>query len=163
VERVGHHELFNRDLFVLEVADSGDIPEVLALPCPYFACLLVWDARHVSDETIESVAYKLLRAGCVYICCWGPDCSRVHIYFDIADLDLHPDGTWAISTWHENEPLSEALFFLLQCTGPNDVFFKDCRAAIGITVGKPEWAAEVLAALSAPSDFIARVLASDDE
>jgi hypothetical protein len=148
-------------LFVLEVSGPDEVPAVLTLACPYFACLIAWDARGVRDEVVTAVANKLLRAGCVYVCCWGPDCERVHDCFDTAELKLRPDGPWAMSTWHSKEPLSEALWFLLTCAAPDDAYFDGCRAAIGLTVGSPEWAAEVRAALSAPSEFSARVIASD--
>src|SRR5262249_25814601 len=140
----------------------GDLPEALSLPSPYFACLLAWDAREASDEAIDTLARKLFCAGCVYVCCWGPDCERVHDRFDMAELALRPDGPWAMSTWHSDEPLAEALWFLLSCAAPEDAYFEGCRAALGVTVGSPAWASEVRAALSSPAEFTARVLGPDD-
>src|SRR5438132_45417 len=104
MERVGSYHLFDRELFVLEVSNPEDVPNTLQLPCPYFACLIAWDARSASDERIRSMASKLLRAGCVYVCCWGPGCERVHDGFDLTDLELRPDGQWAMSTWHSRDP-----------------------------------------------------------
>lgn len=40
-----------------------------------------------------------------------------------------------MSTWHDKESLSEALWFLLFCTDPDDAYFDGCRAAVGITIG----------------------------
>jgi hypothetical protein len=156
VEEVDADEVTERRLFVLEVAGPDNVPSACPLPGPYFACLLAWDAQTASDESIAAVASRLLRAGCVYVCCWGPDCSRVHDLFDLAELELRPDGPWAMSTWHGAEPLSEALWFLLSCSWPDDAYFDGCRAAVGIVMNSPTWAAEVRAALSAPRDFLAR-------
>jgi hypothetical protein len=133
---------------------------VLPLPPPYFACLLAWDATTASDEEVMALARRLLRAGCVYVCCWGPGCERVHDSFDLADLELRPDGPPALSTWHTEEPLAEALWFFLFCTFPDDAYFDGCRATVGITVGSKEWTDEVRAALAFPEEFSSTVLAS---
>src|SRR5437016_766034 len=112
----------NRELFVVEAASTDDVPAV-ALPCPYFVCLLAWDATAASDAEISVLATSLQQAGCVYVCCWGPGCERVHDLFDLADLELRPDGPFAMSTWHSKEPLSEALWFFLFCTFPDEAYF----------------------------------------
>lgn len=163
MERVGRSEYFERELFVLEASTPDAMPAVLPLLCPYFACLIAWDARQASSEVLKEVANKLLGAGCVYVCFWGPDCERVHDWFDTAELELRPDGPWAMSTWHSNEPLSEALWFLLAVTAPDDEYYDGCRASIGITIGSPAWAAQVRTALSDPSKFIRKVLAGKKE
>jgi len=153
--------MYDRELFVLEATDVEEVPAVLCLPSPYFACLLALDARSVSDASLTALARRLVRSGCVYICCWGPDCERVHDLFDLADVEFRPNGPGAMSTWHSREPLSEALWFLLYLTAPDDAFFDGCRAAVGVTVGSPTWAGEVRAALSFPVDFSAMVLAAE--
>lgn len=163
VVRVGSGGACNRELFVIEASGPANVPAVLPLPCPYFGCLVAWDAAAVSDEEVAALARRLLPAGCVYVCCWGPGCERVHDLFDLADLELVPDGPFAMSTWHSKEPLSEALWFLLYCTFPDDTFFDGCRAAVGITIGSKEWADEVRAALASPKEFSSRVLASEEE
>lgn len=44
---------------------------------------------------------------------------------------------------------------------PDDAYFDQCRAVVGITIGAPEWATEIRSAFSAPRNFSARVLASE--
>jgi hypothetical protein len=136
---------------------------LLSLPCPHFACLVAWDASVAPAAEVTALVGRLLRSGCVYVVCWGPGCERVHDLFDLADLELRPDGPHAMSTWHDKEPLSEALWFLLFCTFPDDAYAGGCRAAVGITIGPKEWADEVRAALSSPGEFSSRVLASEEE
>jgi hypothetical protein len=159
--KVGQAETSGRDLFLIEAAGPGDVPAVLALPCPYFACLLAWDATAVPDAEVAALARRLLLAGCVYVCCWGPGCERVHDLFDLAALDLGPDGPFCMSSWHAGVPLAEALWIRLFCSWPGDAYFGGCRAAVAVAIGSMEWAAEVRTALSSPGEFSARLLASE--
>lgn len=161
MERVGTYSMFDRDLFVLDMPCPDDMPGALSFPCPYFACLIALDARPYSDEVLVAMSAKLLHAGCVYACCWGPDCSRVHDCFDLAELQVRSDGPWAMTTWHRNDPLSEALWFLLHCAAPDPAYFDGCQAAVGISIGMPVWASEMRLALTNPQDFSAKVLAED--
>ncbi len=160
MEKVGCDEVTGRSLFVLDAASSNDIPAVLPLPCPYFVCLLAWDARQASPAEITAVAERLLRGGCVYAVCWGPDCERVHDTFDAVDLDLRPDGPWVMTTWHSAQPLFEAIWFALLTAWPDDAFAEGCRAVVGVSVGSWVWAEELRAAFAAPGEFSARVLGS---
>jgi hypothetical protein len=132
-----------RELFVSELSSPGDIVHGLTPPSPYFVCHVAWNAAEVGDATISQLVQVLVRAGCVYICCWGSGCERVHDFFDEADLERSQDGPFATSTWHENEPLSEATWFTLFNTFPDDAFSEGCRATLGITIGSAAWAADV--------------------
>lgn len=163
VERVGHYQMFDRDLFALAIAQPDDLPTMLDLPCPYFACLIAWDATGVSIEAALPVARRLIRTGCVYLCCWGPGCDTIEVACDLAWMEVHPDepfGPVCLTTAHANESLSEALWFLLNCACPDDVYFDGCRAAMAVSIGSPTWAAELRGALSDPGGFSARVLAA---
>ena len=130
------------------------------MPSPHFVCLLAWDARAVSMAVVGAVAERLLRAGCAYICCWGPDCERVHDVFDTTDLELRPDGPLCMSTWHSGEPLSEAMWFALFRARPVSAFSDGCRAVVGVSVGSSEWAAEFRTAFAAPAEFSDQILAA---
>jgi len=159
MEEFGRDEVTGRPLFVLGAAVPDDIPAALPVPGPYFVCLLAWDARQASAAEVRAVAERLLGAGCVYAVCWGPDCERVHDIFDEADLARRPDGPWVMTTWHSNEPLSEAIWFALFSAWPDDAFADGCRSVVGVSVGSPAWAAELRAAFAAPREFSAGVLA----
>lgn len=160
MEEVGRGGMGERSLFVLDAAHPDDIPAALPVPGPYFVCLLAWDARQATAAEIGAVAGRLLDAGCVYAVCWGPDCERVHDTFDGADLARRPDGPWAMTTWHADEPLSEAIWFALFVAWPDDAFADGCRSVVGVSVGSPAWAAGLRAAFAAPGGFSARVLGS---
>src|SRR4051812_28214797 len=122
IVRVGFAPDISRDLFVVAAASPDEVPTVLGLSCPYFVCLLACDATAIPETEIAILARRLLKAGCVYVCCWGPGCEQVHDLFDVADLALRPDGPFAMSTWHSKEPLSDALWFFLSCSFPAEEY-----------------------------------------
>jgi hypothetical protein len=144
-EKLGRDVESERDLFVAPLPRPENVSGLLALPSPYFLCLLAWNADETSDDEILAFVRGLLSAGCVYICCWGPGCERVHDLFDEAYLERSPEGPVAMSTWHVDEPLAEAVRFVLYYAFPDDTFADGCRSTVGITIGSATWAAEVRA------------------
>ena len=161
VEHLGRDEVSNRDLYVLDAREPSEIPSTLSMKGRYFVALIAWDASNVPDPIVDTLARRLLAAGCVYVCCWGPGCSQVHDLFDEADIERAPNGPYLMSTWHKDEPLSEAIWFALFNAYPDDAFFSDCQSAIGISIGSSEWAGEIREAMVDPRKFNARVLASE--
>lgn len=158
IEQVGREGTSGRTLFVLDASCPDDIPTALPVPSPYFVCLLAWDARLCSADHVRGVAERLLGAGCVYAVCWGPDCERVHDIFDEVDLARRPDGPWAMTTWHTDQPLSEVIWFALYSAWPDDAFFGGCNSVVGVSVGSPAWSVEQRQVFTDPGEFSARVL-----
>jgi hypothetical protein len=140
---VGREPVSERDLFVADLPSPGDVASFLDLPSPHFVCLLAWDSTGHGDGEILDLMRALVRAGCVYLCSWGRGCERVHDLFDQADLERTPDGPFAMSTWHADEALAEAIWFALFNAFPDDAFFDQCRSTLGITIGASKWGAEV--------------------
>jgi hypothetical protein len=161
LDRVGTETISGWELYVVEAGRPDDVPSARPLSSRFFVALIACDATSVSDDELIALVRKLGRAGCVYVCCWGPDCERVHDIFDRADHELRPNGPIAMSTWHDHEPLSDALWFVLFNSYPDDAFQDECRAVVGITIGAPEWATAVRSAFSNPTAFSARVLESE--
>jgi hypothetical protein len=159
--RIGSGGAGSRDLFAVEAGRPDDVRPVLALPCPRFVCLLSCDATAFPEAEIAALARRLLHNGCVYGCCWDPDCERVHDLFDVADLELRPEGPYAMSACHAGKSLAEALWFFLFCSLPDEAYLDECRAAVAVTLGSKEWADEVRAALSCPEEFSSRLLSSE--
>ena len=151
-ERVGADEE-GRELYLLDVSRLDEVPDDLKLGSRYFSCLLALDARSSTDDEVLNLARRLLLRGAVFVCTWGPDCERVHDLVDQVDAELHPDATEdsvVLTTGHSAEPLSEALWFLLNAVSPAEDFLEDCRAALVITMGDSTWSSEVRGALSPP-------------
>src|SRR5882672_9273617 len=122
----GYERTTERQLYLLELKDSGEIAAVGDLPKPHFACFIAWDARLASTDAVSALIKRLLDAGAAYISAWGPDCARVH---DIADESRRfgmesGDQTASVvmTTWHEHESLEDALWFFLFNTFPDDSF-----------------------------------------
>ena len=109
IERLGTYDIMERDLFLLSLDSPEGCPANLALSSHRFACLLAWDASGVGVERIAALARKLLDAGAVYICAWGPDCERVHDIIDEEEIGPDPPATAnrvVMTTWHSDEPLA---------------------------------------------------------
>ncbi len=153
MEQLGRGGLGERSLFVLDVSKPDDIPTTLAMADQYFVCLLAWDATGIGGSVVGEVAERLIKAGCAYAICWGPDCERVHDIFDEVDSLSQPDGPVLMTTWHSDEPLVDAIWFTLFCTWPDDAFAAGCTSAVGISIGSTEWAGEMWTAFTNPSDF----------
>ena len=64
-----------------------------------------------------------------------------------------------MTTWHADESLEEALFFLLCNALPDPAFDDSTGCTVAISVGNGEIAAKIRSALSQPKDFIAEITA----
>lgn len=74
----------------------------------------------VTQDWRNRIAEWLLDSGCLYVVAWGVECEDWHDTVDwtnieASDSDDIPDDKFVMTTWHPNEPLSEALWFLGQC------------------------------------------------
>lgn len=157
----GFDTFMNRRLFSVVLESACDLPPRIDMPSGNFACLIAWDARGASVETVSSVVEPLLRAGASYFVCWGPDCERVHDIIDEltysmgSDIGL-PDESCIMTTWHDSEPLREALWFFLVNSFPDGHYLESTRAALAVSIGSREWAKEVAGALDNPHEFVGR-------
>ena len=159
--------VMERRLFSFSIASPTDLPRHLDLPAGNFACLLVWDARGVTADDLSAFVEPLLRAGASYFVCWGPDCERVH---DIIDEIVSspgndfgvPEDSCIMTTWHDAEPLRDALWFFLVNSWPDEHYENSTHVALAISVGSSAWAAEIEEALDRPREFIARGSQDDD-
>jgi hypothetical protein len=136
VQHIGHAETNERELFSLSSPDFASLPDFISLPTRHFAALLAADATGVDAAVLADFARRLLRAGCVYFCVWGPDCERVHDIFDEECFEVEPV---IMTTWHEEESLDEALWFFVSCAYPDDGYRNTSRSALVISIGKPGW------------------------
>lgn len=159
--RLGTDDVSGRELFVARCVAPADAAD-LELPECRFVCLLAWDAEAVSAAVAGGIARHLIAQGCVYICVWGPDCERVHDIFDEVDVEVHRESKAVVmSTWHHDEPLSDAIWFALNNAFPDEAYAEHCKAAVGLSIGNGAWASEIEEAFADPARFNARVLASE--
>jgi len=155
---IGREDVSERELFVVDAVRASDAISAPRPPGRYFACLLAWDATAATDPDVVALARHLLSTGCVYVCCWGPKCEWVHDTFDLVEAEMRPNGPFAISTWHNDEPLADALWYVLFNAFPAATYFDECRSTVAIAIGAPQWAAEARAAFLDPKAFSARLV-----
>ena len=144
--------------FVLDFAALAD----LRLPSAHTVLLIAADSRAVDTQIVSAAAEHLFAAGLTYVCVWGPDCERVHDIFDevyVGDGTSEPEHSF-MSTWHDHEPLDEALWDLLYCAIPDDAD-RPSTSFVAVTIGSADWSASVERALADPSAFASRVHANE--
>jgi len=140
-----------RKWITVSAASFDAIPSLLPFSYETFVLLLAADARGASDQALRKSCSQLLTAGARYVCCWGPDCSRVHDACDFAamELGLNRGDAVIMTTWHDREPLEEAIWFAANAAFPHDSYTQAADALIALSVGSPEWDAEIHAYLQA--------------
>lgn len=72
----------------------------------------------------------MLECGCLYVVAWGVECEDWHDAVDSANLERFdfgdiPDEKFVMTTWHKDEPLSEAMWFAGQCAYHPDIELGD--------------------------------------
>lgn len=136
----------------LAIIREEDVAAIsLDLPHEAFACLIVWDVDRSKLKQISALAKPLIRQGCAYMCAWGENCDLVDDMFDWAWMDhigvfegaRTNDEQTLMTTWHDEEPLDEALWFLLRGATPTEGFGR-CDANVVILIDpSPGWEATI--------------------
>jgi hypothetical protein len=153
VRRLAYDPETDRDLYILSVNSVEDIPDFV-LNSKLFGVLFVWDSSDTPDQGLVSIGKKLIGLGAAHFCTWGPDCERLHDAIDHADHNSdRPDGAVLMTTWHDKEPLKDALWFFLNTAFAHGAYDTECRASIAIVVNNPTWAQECAEALEDPRAF----------
>ncbi len=153
VESGSFDSVNDRQLYLLDLHSSDEIPTTFDLGSPHFGCILVWDASRSNTQEVVSVVQPLIDAGCVYFCCWGPSCEWVHDTIDTCDPYFESTGAVIMTTWHERDPLEEALWFFLNTMWPDPAFENSFQSSIAVIIGSKDWATTVRAALQNPETF----------
>lgn len=100
----------------------------------------------VDTEWRNGVAAWVAAIGSLYVITWGVDCRDWHDAVDWANLDAFdygsvPDERHIVTTWHDDEPLSEAFWFAGHCAEHPDV---ELEATLILHVAQAESGAELL-------------------
>ena len=106
----------------VRVAAGGPMPDLG--PEPYRA-LLVAEAS-VEADWRNRLSEHLVATGCLYFLAWGAHCSIWHDSVDGAVLEKFdfkdvPNDQFVMTTWHENEPLQETMWFAHFCASHGDI------------------------------------------
>ncbi|MEM9085775.1 MAG: hypothetical protein AAGB23_07620 [Pseudomonadota bacterium] len=100
----------------LQLGPGQQPPSLEAKP---YRLIIVADAE-VPDEWRKRVANWIWSIGARYVIAWGCSCEEWHDSVDWANLEAFdfgqvPDKDHIMTTWHANEPLSEAFWFAGFC------------------------------------------------
>jgi len=88
-------------------------PSTLISQRPFSSVVII--SEEVTPEWRQEVSEWLVEQGCLCMMAWGKDCSLWDDSVDIANSEAHnwediPDGQWVMTTWHDNEPLSDVFW-----------------------------------------------------
>jgi hypothetical protein len=108
----------------------------------YFSLFLAMDARGTEDIVILDFAREMFKKGMACLCAWGPGCERVHDLFDVIICAEVPDPTdenVIMTSWHNREPLKEALWFFANAAFATEDYCQTCTNWVAGCVGNPKW------------------------
>ena len=124
-----------RRLLSLNIEKPSELVPPLNLGSERFVCLLAWDAVNVDANEIGAFIGALLDHGAVYFCCWGQGCERTHdIVDEVVQLKGIEKGTDSVimTTWHDDEELSDALEISLLSAEPDDEWLSELGGTNGV-------------------------------
>lgn len=96
----------------IHLAPDSALPEIRVVPSKF---VVVIEAE-VSGEWQQRVSEWIVASGCLYMMAWGRECSSWDDSVDWANIDQWgshpiPEREFVITTWHDNEPLSDVFRF----------------------------------------------------
>lgn len=138
IHHLGNTDAFERDLFSVYLSDFTSMPELDGFASDHFVVFLAADAVGVEAALLLEFVRKLLNAGCVYFCVWGPECERLH---DIIDEESFAVDPVIMTAWHSNESLDDALSFFIRHSRPDDAYLDTTGSALVISIGNTDWEA----------------------
>lgn len=158
IKYFGKDELNGRELFLLPLKSSFDIPKDFVLPSKHFACFLVWDSKNNSKQEISELIEILVKNGVAYFCTWGNDCERLEDICDEIDSLNSSNDSVIMTTSHKNESIEEALYFFLTDTHPDEYYELTLSSSLAIVIGNNDKLQMIEDALSNPKLFRQNIL-----
>jgi hypothetical protein len=112
--------------------------------------------QSASDSWREQIADWLVAGNCLYFIAWGVACEAWHDEVDWAVLEANgyrdiPDDRFVMTTWHDKDPLSEALWFAGNCAEHPDV---DLEKTVILHLAYDDQRDRILHAFQAAQDTI---------
>ncbi len=106
-------DLMSETVVYLHVHPGGALQAIL--PQTPFRAVVIAEAE-VDPEWQSALSKWLVRSGCLYLVAWGKNCSSWDDAVDTANLEEIefgeiPDDKFVMTTWHDDESLSEAFRF----------------------------------------------------
>ena len=136
-------DLYGRTVILAKARSLEDLAADLRVVSQHFVLAVAANTTTVAGPALVDMAGQLIRRGASYVCCWGPDCSRLHDCFDEADFVVNGESTddrVLMTTWHNDDYLEEMFGFALESTVPSPDYFASTRAVVIATIGNADWA-----------------------
>jgi len=107
--------MVNTKISYFQIYPGSRLPELDAFRP--FKALVVVDMQ-VSDDRQNEISRWLVQSGCLYMMAWGIECTTWDDSVDWANIKEFdykeiPDEKCVMTTWHEDEPLSDVFEFAL--------------------------------------------------
>ena len=150
-------DCYGRDVFAAHASSLVEAASQLRAPSEHFVLFMASDTTDIPGADLVDFAAALVRAGAVYICCWGPDCERFHDCFDEAAFVVHgqvSESRVLMTTWHNDESLENALWFALNSTFPSSAYEATTKSVLAISVGDQGWCDRVSLYLKAGAPML---------
>lgn len=160
---IGRTAAPERLLYVARVASLESWPLTLEEPIGPFVGFIALDMSGVPDERLRAFAGDLLDKGCVYMCAWGPDASRIEVVFDLVAVEAELAGKPYVedvlmTTSHEKESLDDALWFAVFAAFPSE---GEARAVLAVCDNA--WSDEIESRFADSERWNAEVLKAEEE
>ena len=157
---IGKNPSTGLEVFALHAESLPAAAAKLSPSTRRFTALIACDSDQLAVEEIGEFAVGLMEQGGIYVCCWGNGCERFHYIIDKIWVAREMDGkcgavtnnSTLMTTWHNDESLDEALWFLLSCAWPLDDEMESC-STIAITIGNESWENNVVNRLENMEQF----------
>jgi hypothetical protein len=151
-EVFGVEDGFGTQHFFLCPAESlQSLTRKIAPISKHFALFLAIDGCSLHSESVGEAARELIEKGLASLCVWGADCERIHDIFDETGVELDLDQNRAVimTTWHDAEPLEEAIWYFMNCAIPDEAYRRTCKDWIFAPIGNLDWASTIRAQVAA--------------
>jgi hypothetical protein len=145
LELLGQSRLDGCPLYLVAAEDLSRLTADLGVEKP-FAMLLAGDALNWDEAALQQLAQQWIRGGLAYASCWGNGCEWVHDSIDSADLALeaeHRHMGVVMTSWHDREPITSAVYDLAELAFADEKRFSRIRSRIAVVVGDAGLAGEV--------------------
>lgn len=154
VEELGVERIFGRPITLFQLAEWTWDPTWEPSTSVAFTLVVAAHAstrNELEEIVIRRFAREAVAAGCGYVCTWGPGCESVH---DLFDVEAIAADRFVMSTWHDDWPLHDVLYFALTQAIPEDVLVAG-NSPIVLAI-EEAWVADVRR-LIADQDELARL------
>src|SRR5258708_6886366 len=114
-------------VYLIQAGSLADLHGDLGVAGP-FALLRVGDATGWDELVVGGLATNWIESGLAYACCWGDRSEWVHDLIDRADLAAGEQPGVVTTTWHDRQPLPEAVYTVTELALADEQRFQPIKS-----------------------------------